>query len=157
MPCRVENIVRKGEIAFYKQFLLFSQCFPQLYIFSASKCGIVWEWIRVLETARKRKNGWFPAISPILISQSSKKVFQLSHYSSNSLQNKIFFGLDQIQSICRRQMNCSLSYDFCLQSSRKHCGKRRKCWLPAFSPFPTMFSTVLFPRVIKIRNCVVKS
>ena len=21
----------------------------------------------------------------------------------------------------------------------KHCGKRRKCWLPAFSPFPTCF------------------
>ena len=21
---------------------------------------------------------------------------------------------------------------------RKHCGKRRKCWLPAFSPYPTM-------------------
>ena len=27
---------------------------------------------------------------------------------------------------------------------RKHCGKRRKCWLPAFSPFPTMFSTPFF-------------
>ena len=27
---RVENIVRKGEIACYKQFLLFSQCFLQL-------------------------------------------------------------------------------------------------------------------------------
>ena len=38
---RVENIVRKGEISCYKQFLLFSQCFPQLYIFSAWKCGIV--------------------------------------------------------------------------------------------------------------------
>ena len=24
----------------------------------------------------------------------------------------------------------------------KHCGKRRKCWLPAFSPFPTAFSTL---------------
>ena len=24
----------------------------------------------------------------------------------------------------------------------EHCGKRRKCWLPAFSPFPTMFSTL---------------
>ena len=23
---------------------------------------------------------------------------------------------------------------------RKHTTKRRKCWLPAFSPFPTMFS-----------------
>ena len=26
----------------------------------------------------------------------------------------------------------------------KHCGKRRKCWKPVFSPFPTMFSA--FPR-----------
>ena len=42
VPYRVENIARKGEIACYKQFLLFSQCFPQLYIFSASKCSIVW-------------------------------------------------------------------------------------------------------------------
>ena len=24
----------------------------------------------------------------------------------------------------------------------KHCGKRRKCWQPAFSPFPTVFSTL---------------
>ena len=38
---QMENIVRKGEIACYKQFFLFSQCFPQLYIFSVSKCGIV--------------------------------------------------------------------------------------------------------------------
>ena len=37
----VENIVRKGEIACNKQFLLFLQCFPQLYIFDASKYGIV--------------------------------------------------------------------------------------------------------------------
>ena len=42
----MENIVRKGEIACYKQFLLFSQCFPQLYIFSASKCDIVWQWVK---------------------------------------------------------------------------------------------------------------
>ena len=27
---RVENIVKKGKIACNKQFLLFSQCFPQL-------------------------------------------------------------------------------------------------------------------------------
>ena len=24
----------------------------------------------------------------------------------------------------------------------KHCEKRRKCWQPAFSPFPTVFSTL---------------
>ena len=27
---------------------------------------------------------------------------------------------------------------------KKHCGKRRKCWLPAFSPCPTMFSKGFF-------------
>ena len=31
---------------------------------------------------------------------------------------------------------------------RKKCGKRRKCWLPAFSPFPTMFSTLSIPNFI---------
>ena len=36
-------------------------------------------------------------------------------------------------------------------------GKRRKCWLPAFSPFPAMFSKGLFLRVVKSPNCVVKS
>ena len=40
---------------------------------------------------------------------------------------------------------------------RKRCGKRRKCWLLAFSPFPTMFSKGVFGRVIKSRVCVVKS
>ena len=28
------------------------------------------------------------------------------------------------------------------EAYRKHCGKRRKCWLPAFSSFPAMFSTL---------------
>ena len=39
----------------------------------------------------------------------------------------------------------------------KHCEKRRKCWLPAFSPFPTMFSKGFLYRVVKSRDCVVKS
>ena len=40
---------------------------------------------------------------------------------------------------------------------RKHCGKRRKCWSPAFSPFPTMFSKAYFFRVVKKQDCVVES
>ena len=36
-------------------------------------------------------------------------------------------------------------------------GKRRKCWLPEFSPFLTMFSMGFFLRVVKSRYCVVKS
>ena len=29
-------------------------------------------------------------------------------------------------------------------TGRKHFGKRRKCWFPAFSPFPKMFSNAFF-------------
>ena len=31
-----------------------------------------------------------------------------------------------------------------LGQDRKHCGKRRKCWLPAFSLFPALFSEDYF-------------
>ena len=39
---------------------------------------------------------------------------------------------------------------------RKYCGKRRKCWLPALSPFPTMFSKDFSVEVVKSREWVVK-
>ena len=41
----VENIVGKGEIARYKQFLLFPQCFQKACFPGASKGVIVWEWV----------------------------------------------------------------------------------------------------------------
>ena len=40
---------------------------------------------------------------------------------------------------------------------RKHCWKRRKCWLPAFSPFLTMFSKLFFSRVIISQDGEVQS
>ena len=39
----VENTGGKGEIACYKQFLLFPQCFQKACFPGASKCVIVWE------------------------------------------------------------------------------------------------------------------
>ena len=33
--------------------------------------------------------------------------------------------------------------DTIISLTRKHCGKRRNCCLPAISPFPTMFSKSL--------------
>ena len=41
----VENIVWKGEIARYKQFLLFPRFFQQACFPGASKGVIVWEWV----------------------------------------------------------------------------------------------------------------
>ena len=36
----------------------------------------------------------------------------------------------------------------------KHCGKRRKCWLPAFSPFSTMYSTLLSDKKYQILSYI---
>ena len=44
----VENTVGKGEIACYKQFLLFSQCFQKACFPQVSKGVIVWEWVNSL-------------------------------------------------------------------------------------------------------------
>ena len=43
----VENTVGKGEIARYKQFLLFPQCFQKAHFQGESKGVIVWEWVKV--------------------------------------------------------------------------------------------------------------
>ena len=56
------------------------------------------------------------------------------------------FRLVQIETICRWQNECGSDDDFHLWQGRKHCGKRRKCWLPAFSPFPTVFSEGFLPQ-----------
>ena len=42
---------------------------------------------------------------------------------------------------CRRQNKCDSKIEICLEKGRKNCEKRRKCWLPAFFHFPTMFSS----------------
>ena len=46
--------------------------------------------------------------------------------------------------------------EICLGKGRKDYGKRRKCFLPAFSPFPKMSLEAFFPWVLESQDCVVK-
>ena len=45
------------------------------------------------------------------------------------------FKLVQIESSCRLQIKCGGKIEICFGKGRKHCEKRRKCWLPAFFSF----------------------
>ena len=47
--------------------------------------------------------------------------------------------------------------EFWFWKSGKHYGKRRKCWLLAFSPCPTIFLKDFLLRVVKSCDYVVKS
>ena len=81
-------------------------------------------------------------------------VMQLEDNMNSTKQQN--FRPVQFKIICSRQMTFNSHIEICFWKSRKHCGERRKCWLPAFSPFPTMFSKALVYRVIKTQDCVVK-
>ena len=54
----VENTVGKAEIACYKQFLLFPQCFQKACFPGASKGVNVWEWVKSLKS--QTNSGWTP-------------------------------------------------------------------------------------------------
>ena len=57
----------------------------------------------------------------------------------------------QIKSICRWQVKCKRNSDFWLGKGRKHCGRRRKCWLPTFSLlFPQCFLKLSFSELLKV-------
>ena len=45
---RLENTVGKGEIARYKQFLLFPQCFQKTWTADMLNPGLVWERVKLI-------------------------------------------------------------------------------------------------------------
>ena len=52
--------------------------------------------------------------------------------------------LVQNESICRRQIKCKWNTEIWFEKGRKHYGKRRKCWLPEFSPYSICFQKPSF-------------
>ena len=97
-----------------------------------------------------------------LINQTNSKRLQMTNYSKHlicltSLPNDKIFDLSKLKAFADNKIIVTQKLKFALWWGRKHCGKRRKCWLPAFSPFSTIFSNGYFFRVVKSRDCVVKS
>ena len=84
-------------------------------------------------------------------------VFVSSPYqgSFNSFPINKFLDWSKLEAFADDKVNATT--DVLFGVGRKHCGKRRKCWLPAFSPFLTMFLKGFFFRVFKSRDYVVKS
>ena len=71
----------------------------------------------------------------------------------NSLPNDKFLDWSKLKGFADDKINAAEKFEFVLQREENIVGKRRKCWLPAFSPFPTMFSKSCFFRVVKSGLC----
>ena len=79
----------------------------------------------------------------------SKRLFQgsLRCVVKSSLSSGLhIFSPNHILSICRHRNKVWQKrwYLYMFWEDRKHCWKRRKCWIPAFLPFLTLFSIVYF-------------
>ena len=92
-----------------------------------------------------------PCRNSEIISLASRSAF-------NSLPNKKFLESSKLKALADDDISVIQQLNFRLGRVKKHCGKRRKCMLPAFSPFPTMYSKVVFYGVVKsFKDCVERS
>ena len=84
----VENTVGKGEIAHYKQFLLFPKCFQKACFPGASKSVIVWEWVNSLQSDK-------------ILDWSKFKAFA----DDKNLAEKLKFVLERVENIVGKGEN----------------------------------------------------
>ena len=93
-------------------------------------------------------------------------IFSLSRNSSKSLYPQVrlksaLYGSDKILAWSTLKAFADDKIDVVkmmislLDRVENTVGKREKCWLPAFSPFPTVFSKDFFLRVVESQDCVV--
>ena len=87
---------------------------------------------------------------------TNKKIRIPNRASKKTVIDRHNFRLIQIESVCIQENKYGSKNENFPWKCRKHSGKRIKCWLPAFYPFPAMFSKGSFCRVVKSRDCVRK-
>ena len=75
-------------------------------------------------------------------------------HPSDTLPNDKILNWFKLKAFADDKINVTQILKFVLKMveniGRKHYGKRRKCWLPAFYPFTTIFSKAFFLRVVKM-------
>ena len=68
----------------------------------------------------------------------------------NSLPNNKTIDWSKFKAFADDNLNVAEMAKIVFDKVEKHCGKRCKCWLPAFSPFPTMFSKASFSGLLQV-------
>ena len=110
-----------------------------------------------------RNNGQERRINPVMMtiiepweehwvhraSNCPKKIIP-QQKSFNSFPNNKILDWSKLEAFADNQKKSEWKIQIRFGKGWKHCGKRRKCGLPGFSPFPTMFSKALCFRVIKV-------
>ena len=117
----------------------------------------IWRrWQKVNQTGRKHcwkkekllvtsNFSFYHSVFERLVSQRSQKVSLCGNglkWGMCSKELRQTLGLFYIEGICRGQLCKSDQNEVCHWYCRKHCGKRIKCWLPAYFLFPQCFQNL---------------
>ena len=68
----------------------------------------------------------------------------------NSLSYDNFLDFSKLKAFADDNINMAEKLKFVFGRVENRLGKRRKCWLPAFSPFPTLFSKIYSSGSLKV-------
>ena len=122
-------------------FFLFSSSAAFLFFLSSYKRS---------KTIRNELNSNFVDVHCMRPSGFRQKDILIFHLTLSQMTK---FRLLQTERLCRRQFQIWWKWLKVLQTSIKHCGKRRNCSLRAISPFPTVFPKDYYCRRVKFRAC----
>ena len=111
----------------------------------------------------KRRNCLLQAISPFLTVFTKDLYCRLILLKPglvwervNSLPDHKNLHCSKFKAFADINLNLAQVMEFVFDRFENIVVNGKKCWLPAFSPFPTMFSKGFLCRVIKNRDSVVK-
>ena len=137
---RVENTVRKGEIARHKQFLLFPQCFQKACFPGTSKGVIVWEWVKkslnLLFERLSLKSWWDKLTSVYQIAWTKIRLHRIRDVIQKSTgwlpceiclvltpYQTTYFRLFQTERVCRQQFQIWRKWQKAIQQVENTAGK----------------------------------
>ena len=76
-------------------------------------------------------------------------------FSRNPVLDNKYFALSKLKAFVDKNFKIAKMMEF-FPDRVENCVKRRKLWLPAFSPFLAICSKAFFIRIMKTRDCLVK-
>ena len=91
-------------------------------------------------------------ITEILLKTAFNTIQSINRF--NPLPDDKILALSKLRAIADDNFSISQMVQSVFDRLEKHSRQRRKCWLPAFSPFRTMFSKGIFQRVVKSRHFI---
>ena len=114
------------------------------------KPGAVWEWVNCSSQISSSNSFYTFTFSPmkrlhstVLVKlQNVEILLKYEKALSGKWEHTVFLSTFKVPHCCLTLYHTIPTFNDPEKEGLEYLGKTRKCWLPAFSPFPTIISTL---------------